>query len=229
MTMPAIERYGIIWCRLSEADPLNDLPDWGDAEDQAYRIARLPPEDWNASSARMIENFLDLAHFSWIHADTFGNRDNPEIAPYEVTRTDRGLHYTYDYLAKNPDFSPLPEERQIRRHMVYDLTLPFAARLIIHYDGGRRHAIMTAASPIAAKQTRVFFFIARNFDYEKTDEELLDWESAILRQDKAIVERQRPEELPLDLSEEFHIKADKASLAYRQELQRLGLGRSFSA
>ena len=229
MTVPAIERYGIVWCRLTDGEPLNELPDWSQAEDPSNRIARLPAEDWNATPARMIENFLDLAHFSWIHADTFGDRDHPEIAPYQVERTQAGLHYTYDYVAKNPELSPLPEERHIRRHMVYDLTLPFAARLEIHYEGDRRHTVMTAASPLALKQTRVFFFIARNFDHAKTDDELLEWERAILRQDKAIVERQRPEELPLDLSEEFHIKADKASLSYRQALRQLGLGRSFSA
>jgi phenylpropionate dioxygenase-like ring-hydroxylating dioxygenase large terminal subunit len=229
MTMPAVERYGIVWARLSPADPLNELPNWEEAEDPTYRRARLPTEDWGASAARMVENFLDLAHFSWIHADTFGNRDHPEIAPYDVARTDYGLHYTYDYLAKNPSFSPLPEEQQVRRHMVYDITLPLAARLVIHYEGDRRHAVMTAASPAGPRHTRVFFFIARNFDHDKTDAELLDWERSILRQDKAMVERQRPEELPLDLSEEFHIKADRASLAYRQELRRLGVGRPFSA
>jgi hypothetical protein len=33
----------------------------------------------------------------------------------------------------------------------------------------------------------------------------------------------------LNLLDEIHIRADKTSIAYRQELGRLGLGRSFTA
>ena len=45
----------------------------------------------------------------------------------------------------------------------------------------------------------------------------------------AIVERQFPEDLPLDLNAEAHFPADRSSIAYRQGLAALGLGRSFTA
>ena len=48
-------------------------------------------------------------------------------------------------------------------------------------------------------------------------------------EDKAIVESQRPEDLPLDLKDEIHIPADRMSVEYRRTLARLGLGAPFSS
>ncbi len=46
----------------------------------------------------------------------------------------------------------------------------------------------------------------------------------IVEQDRVIVERQRPEELPLDLAEEFHLKGpDAMALVYRRALGELGV------
>lgn len=227
-TYRAVERYGLVWACLS-GEPRNDLPDWPEAEDPAFRWLNVEPLDWNASAARQIENFLDVAHFSFVHGGTFGNRERPEVPDYEVTPVEGGLHVEYPYLASNPDHSPLGGEATIERWMVYDVTLPFAVRLIIDYPGGRRHAIFDVAAPISAKKVRIFFFVARNFDHDKPAEEIMGWERRILGEDKPVVESQRPEELPLDLSEEFHIKADRTSIAYRQALARLGLGKTMTA
>ena len=43
-------------------------------------------------------------------------------------------------------------------------------------------------------------------------------------EDKPMVEGQRPEDLPLDLTEEIHIPADRMSVEYRRALAKLGLG-----
>jgi vanillate O-demethylase monooxygenase subunit len=48
-------------------------------------------------------------------------------------------------------------------------------------------------------------------------------------EDKPIVEAQRPEELPLDLTEEFHLRCDRMSTAYRQGLVEIGLGRDLAS
>jgi hypothetical protein len=47
----------------------------------------------------------------------------------------------------------------------------------------------------------------------------------VIEQDRRMVEAQRPEELPLDLSAELHLKGtDSAAVEYRRSLARLGLG-----
>lgn len=42
-----------------------------------------------------------------------------------------------------------------------------------------------------------------------------------------MVETQRPESLPLDLTLEAHIPADKSSIAYRRGLKKMGFGEFF--
>jgi vanillate O-demethylase monooxygenase subunit len=45
----------------------------------------------------------------------------------------------------------------------------------------------------------------------------------IFNEDRVMVESQRPEDLPLDLSMEAHITADRTSIAYRRLLQGMGM------
>ena len=51
------------------------------------------------------------------------------------------------------------------------------------------------------------------------DQGFVDFQQVILEQDRVVVESQRPEELPIDLSEELHIKGvDRVSIDYRRWL-----------
>ena len=47
--------------------------------------------------------------------------------------------------------------------------------------------------------------------------------------DQAIMERPNPEDLPIDLSEEVHVRADLTFIICRQQLGRMSLGRSFTS
>jgi vanillate O-demethylase monooxygenase subunit len=51
----------------------------------------------------------------------------------------------------------------------------------------------------------------------------------VFEEDKAIVESQKPECLPLDPSLEAHIMADRSSIAYRRGLRDMGFSRFFTA
>ncbi len=230
-TFLSVERYGIVWTCLS-GQPAADIPDWPEAEDEKFRRLHIDPVEWNSSAGRQIENFLDVGHFSWIHVGTFGNRERPEVPLYEVEKNEHGFHAEYPYQASNPTHSVLKADSTdgtIERWMVYDLTFPFSCRLNVRYGEGQSHCIFDSAVPVSRKKVRIFFFIARNFDHHIPAEDLLNWERGILAEDKPIVENQRPEELPLDLSEEFHIRCDRMATAYRTGLKKLGLGKEFSA
>lgn len=229
-TYASLERYGLIWTCLAP-DPAQPtvIPDWPELENSDYRMLHDPPPEWDVTAGRQLENFIDVGHFSWIHTGTFGNRERPEVLPYEVERRPYGFHVEYPYLAGNAEASQLGESSTIQRWMTYDLHLPLACRLGIEYEGGRRHCVFDAPTPVSKKRTRIFFFIARNFDHHIPARQLLDWENKIIGEDRPIVESQRPEELPVDLSEEFHIRCDRFATAFRQAMKALGLGKSYSA
>ena len=60
-------------------------------------------------------------------------------------------------------------------------------------------------------------------------EATLDFNYQVFAEDIAIVERQFPEDLPIDLQAEAHFPADRSSITYRKGLKALGLGRSYTS
>jgi len=226
-TRLAAERSGVIWVCLS-GDPQLPLPDWPELEDPGLKQMEMGPELWRCSAARHVENFNDLAHLSWLHAGTFGNRERPEVAPYEVQATPSGLHFEADYERFSIEQRTGAQRLELI-HYTYDLTYPFYTRLRIRFPDGHHFILFNLPSPQAARLTRVMFRLNRDFDIHGPAAPTIDAQSRVLSEDKPIVEAQRPEELPLDLSEEFHIRADRFSTVYRRGLLGLGLGRDFSA
>jgi vanillate O-demethylase oxygenase-like protein len=64
----------------------------------------------------------------------------------------------------------------------------------------------------------------RNFRSELSDEELNRRHLLTFEQDRVLVEAQRPEELPVDLAEELHLRGpDTPAVEYRRRLARMGV------
>jgi vanillate O-demethylase monooxygenase subunit len=114
-------------------------------------------------------------------------------------------------------------------HRRFEVYLPFTAKLTVTFPGGGLLHILNAASPVSARKTRLFVPICRNFDKDAAIEATLDFNYQVFAEDIAIVERQFPEDLPLDLHAEAHFPADRSSVTYRKGLAALGLGRGFTA
>jgi Phenylpropionate dioxygenase and related ring-hydroxylating dioxygenases, large terminal subunit len=227
----SVEHLGLVWVCLDPAPGAAPaLPDWPQLSAPAYRMMHAEPQEWACTPGRQLENFIDVAHFSWIHTGTFGNRDQPEVPPYEVERTATGFRVDYRYLASNPASAKTASStgEVIQRRMLYDLHLPFACRLDIDYGDGRHHCVFDLPTPVSRRRSRIFHFVARNFDPHIPAEEILAFELKVLAEDKPMVESQRPEDLPLDLSEEFHIRCDRFSAAFRGALRELGLGPDYT-
>ncbi len=52
------------------------------------------PYDVQASAPRIIENFLDMSHFGFVHEGWLGSRDATEMSPYNVETTPTGVKAT---------------------------------------------------------------------------------------------------------------------------------------
>ena len=228
---PHIERYGLIWTCLDrsvecpEPGMIIDMPHWGEA---GYQCVVCPSVDIHAFAGRQVEGFLDVAHFAFVHKETFGDPDISEVPPYSPVRTENGFEAEYwssvsnypveDHRRAMPTFQWL---RHFRCH------LPFSATIEIHFPNDGRFVVMNAASPVSAKETRLFAPTCRNFDTDRPEDEIYEFTRRIFEEDKAIVEAQIPECLPLDPDLEAHIPADMSSLMYRRGLRALGLGEFF--
>lgn len=80
---------------------------------------------------------------------------------------------------------------------------------------------MMSVLPSEELRSSAFFLIACNFEVDIA--EFIAFQEFIFGQDIEILENQKPEELPLDLQAELHLKSDRMSIAYRKYLVSLGV------
>lgn len=215
-------RYGLLWVLLS-GDPVFPLPSWTPLEDPGLQKVKMAPGDWACSAGRHVENFNDVAHFSWIHAGTFGNREDPVTARYQLQNTDAGIHRAIKIKQIDRDtFSDKPAT-VTEMDYTYEFTFPFASYLKIASPDGRVEHIFDVVRPVSARRSRVFILKARNYDLDQPVDEWIRFQEAVNAEDQAMVESQEPQDLPLDLTSENHIAADAWSIAYRRRWKSLGL------
>jgi methylxanthine N1-demethylase len=221
----AAEHAGLIWVCLetgadgSAALSLPAFPEWSD---DTYRTIRIPQYNWHCSAARRVENFVDFSHFAWVHEGILGDRSKPEIPDHDVFRTESTLWFRLGIEEPANDLKGDTDavERIQREASHYTVTMPFTVRLDQPLEDGRHFVLFVASCPLSAKETRNFTWNARNYDLDPArDQGFVEFQQVILEQDRVVVESQRPEELPIDLSEELHIKGvDRVSIDYRRWL-----------
>ncbi len=74
----------------------------------------------------------------------------------------------------------------------------------------------------------MFAPIARNFDLHVPVEDVHAFNLRVFEEDRLMVETQRPERLPLDLTLEAHIPADRSSMRLPARAEEDGLWRFLS-
>jgi vanillate O-demethylase monooxygenase subunit len=227
-TYPNVERYGLIWTCLRPASPVADIPVMPHWEEPDFQQITCPWIDIFGFAGRQMEGFLDVAHFGFVHAATFGDPGNTAVPRYVPSATDKGFEVEYRSSVGNYPIGASDRGRpgfEWLRH--FRVHLPFTATLTIHFPEEARLVIMNAASPVSARKTRLFAPIARNFDKQLPIQDVYDFNLRVFHEDKAIVESQKPECLPLDPSLEAHIAADRSSITYRRGLRDMGFSRFF--
>lgn len=217
---PVVERYGIVWtCLKPEAKyPLPEWPVYDDPDKQKYKCSAI----WAASASRHAENFNDVGHFSWIHAGTFGDRNDPLVNDYKVEQTEYGFHREIKVKQIDRDTFSGDATTTINDY-IYDYVFPFASSLQVKSEDGKNEWIYDAICPITIKKSKIFIIKIRDYDLGEMSDEWIEFQDAINLEDQAIIEDQHPEWAPLDVSQEFHIKGDAWSIAFRKKWKELGL------
>lgn len=215
----AQERYGLIWVSLGS--PAHDIPSFPEEGLDGYqRVLCGPFGPVHAHAPRIIENFLDVTHFPFVHGGILGDIEQPEISDYTVELGPDGL-VAKDVAVYQPDPYGTGEGDVVS--YTYRVLRPFTAYLAKETPKGTRMSILFPLTPHEERKTSAWFYMAMSADAGLTDGEINDFNSAILAQDVPIVESQRPELLPLDLQAELHLRSDRSALAYRRWLGELGV------
>jgi phenylpropionate dioxygenase-like ring-hydroxylating dioxygenase large terminal subunit len=216
------EAHGLAWVRLAPGSL--QRPAFPAEEDARLRKLNCGPYTVQASAPRIVENFLDMAHFAFVHEGWLGARGASAIDDYRVEETPTGLRAT-QCKAWQPQ-SNLHSTAPAQVEYSYEVTGPYSAVLTKIPESGTvavpdwRESIALFLCPVDQERSIAWFRLAVA-DFDSPDDKLRAFQDTIFRQDQPVLESQSPKRLPLDLRAELHSPADRASSAYRRYLSRL--------
>lgn len=221
---PCQERYGYVWVALDD-HPLQPIPELPEASDPNYRQIHEFYEVWNTSGLRIMENAFDSAHANFVHAQSWGDINNPVPPPIdEISETEHGFVMKHWVEVLNPDIQKknlhLDTDKTIRTNE-RTWYMPFARTLKIYYPNGRIHLIFTAATPINDQTSQVVQFCLRNdTEAEAKSENVIAFDRQVTCEDRAVLES-TDYDAPLNVQEEQHAFFDKPGIIIRRRFSAL--------
>ena len=220
--LPTRTDYGHLWVTPgTPARPLFDLPEIREPDRRAVYCGAVTVR---ASGLRLVENFLDLAHFPYVHTDVLGIEAKPEVARYEVEqRRDVDELWATKCEFFQPKAAASSEDGQISQYM-YRVVSPFNVMLYKTPPSApnRWDVIALFVQPVEPGLSIAHPYMLV-IDDTSTDAELIGFQQMIFLQDKIVLENQRPVLLPLQPGRETPTRADLSSVLYRRWLKEKGL------
>jgi len=218
----AQEYASLIWVCVDGAGHA-PLPDWSALTAPGFQNYHLERMDAKTSAARFCENFNDVAHFAFVHRGTFGGGIEETIPGFDVTASAHGLHQELSLEQLDRTSLDGCPDAKTRAQYNYDFRFPFNNKMQIRFDAARHQHICTALSPVSATECRIFTQFARNYDTDQPIEASLAFERLVALEDLEVIEKVTPVDVPLDLTEEVSVAADKWSVAFRRAWKAYGL------
>jgi len=216
------ERYGLVW--LCPGEPVGSIPEISNEHAPAFRRINTGVDVWRTSATRMVDNFLDISHFPWVHAGTFGGGQATEVAKIELAQLDDDFYgYEYEVDADNPDEAAVTSgstDDVVHRWMSTGYSLPFIVRSTIRYADGLEHILLLCSTPIDDVTSYFTFVVWRNDDFSIDGQEVIEFDRAIGAEDKVMLERV-PGPLSLGQTDVVSVQSDKPSVDWRRRF--LGL------
>ncbi|WP_337270401.1 aromatic ring-hydroxylating dioxygenase subunit alpha [Oryzifoliimicrobium ureilyticus] len=217
--LPVTERYGHVWSSLGlPAAPLFDIPE---AEQPGRRLVDVGVVRVRCSPLRAVENFLDIAHFPFVHTDILGAEPHTEVENYKVEiREDADEVWATQVKFYQPQ-AARSASGGITTEYMYRVPAPTCS--ILYKTCPPRPSewdvITLFVQPLTEELCDVWPWMAL-FDDETPMTDLIHFQQMIFLQDRSILENQIPRRLPLDPGMEIPTRADLTSVAYRRWLKR---------
>jgi len=218
----ATERYGLVW--ICPGVPREDIPKIVQEDDPSFRRLNPDVQVWQASATRMVDNFLDITHFPFVHAGTIGgDRRGGSKARVGATRRQLlrlRLRGDRQQSRDRRATSGVQGAEAVARRMSSGFALPFACRSTIAYETGLEHILLLLSTPIDDVTSYFVFVVWRNDDFSVPSDEVLRFDLAIGAEDKLMLER-LDGVLPIDLAGTVSVQSDKPSVEWRRRFAAL--------
>jgi len=218
----AAERHGWVWVALE--DPLQPIPEIPEAADPRFRRIDEFHEPWATAGLRIMENSFDTAHFSYVHAATFGIPEDPRPAPSTIEHTEWGFVMRSEAPVNNRGLSKeligSDSERTVRV-IEGRWFLPFFRASRIDYPTGLAHVLCTGATPIDDATSMICQWVYRSDTEEDAPAaKVIAFDRAVTLEDRAILEM-TPFDVPLAIGAELHMPADRPGIEMRRRFAAL--------
>ncbi|MET3899845.1 phenylpropionate dioxygenase-like ring-hydroxylating dioxygenase large terminal subunit [Devosia sp. UYZn731] len=220
--LPVITGYGYIWTSFGNPpDHLFPIPEYAESDRVNMSCGSIGV---GSSAPRIVENFLDMGHFPYVHTDILGAEPHTEVKEYDVEVSEE----RDEVLATRCRFfqprAALSATEGIEVEYIYRVPHPFCSVLYksCPEDVTRQDVIAIFLQPMTAETTRAHL-LQSMIDSTSTITDLRRFQQTIFGQDKPILENQYPKRLPLDPRAETPIRADKSAIAYRRWLSQKGI------
>jgi len=226
--LPVQIKFGCIFtCLGVPGRPLPDIPEFDELD---RVVACCGSVGVHTSPYRIIENFIDMAHFSFIHTGVLGTAEATEVQSYKAEhRKDIDEVWATDCLYVQPlvPHSPLrgeepPEIKQTLRN--YRIMSPFSAALFKagERDPSRNNVTAMFIQPV--DETNCLCYNVMAFvGPPSIRPHIVAFQQAVFLQDRIVLENQVPALLPLDPTHELPTKADASSIAFRRWLKAMDI------
>ena len=204
-------RFGMVWMCLAD-QPIGGLPDEAPYLDAVNDTFVSGPFTTSVSAGVLADNFLDSAHFPFLHGGTFGAGDDGkptltvERDGWRITQVDQQIVDGAHLEAAEPSTA------------VYTVVAPFAVELQLDRTGGSDF-IWSFACPVDDDASLWWMVHAYPLG---GDAEQIAGAQALQTQvgveDLWILEQMDDPTVPLDIRSEVHTKADLGCLEFRRML-----------
>ncbi|MDS9467865.1 aromatic ring-hydroxylating dioxygenase subunit alpha [Paracoccus sp. MBLB3053] len=220
-TLPVKIAYGHVWTSLGEPGDLFPLPE---AEQPGRRLVDVGSVRVKCSPLRAVENFLDIAHFPFVHTDILGSEPHTEVYRYEVQIRDEVDEVWATKVRFYQPQAAKSAEGGIETDYMYRVPHPTCSVLYKTSPPmpGEWDVIALFVQPLTEELCEVWPWMAL-FDDTSPMADLIQFQQMIFLQDRSILENQLPRKLPLDPGMETPTRADMTSIAYRRWLKRNGI------
>jgi phenylpropionate dioxygenase-like ring-hydroxylating dioxygenase large terminal subunit len=187
--LPVQVRYTCVFTTFGDSP--RPLPEIGEFTETDRRITGCGSVGVNTSPYRIVENFLDMAHFSFIHTDVLGAADQTEVLAYRTEhRKDVDEIWAIDCTFYQPAASKAATGGQLTKYL-YRVMSPFSVMLYknVATDSSRNDAICVFIQPKRETECLAYMPMAI-VDEESALGDIIDFQQSIFLQDRVILEKQ---------------------------------------
>ncbi len=219
--LPTQIKFDHVWTTVGDRPrPLFDIPE---GNEPGRRLVPCGMVRVKCSPLRAVENFLDIAHFPFVHTDVLGAEPYTEVEPYKIEIREQNDEV---WATKVKFFQPLAAKSAAGGITTdYEYRVPAPTTAVLYKTcppkPEAQDVITIFVQPRSETECDVWPWMAL-YDDDTPYADLVQFQQMIFLQDRSILENQRPIKLPLDPRMEIPTRSDLTSVAYRRWLKKRG-------